>query len=141
MCKKEQLTELQKEMMSESQKEIMAKFYSIGATKVIFNKKERAAFWSKAKSRSNFDDLQVLEQKCPALAHQIKRSYESGKNIQSAVFSECVYAQTFANMLNLNVFVNCFENESFISAPIKALLRSHNLIPRYLYTDALRSRI
>ena len=58
----------------------------------------------------------------PSLFHQINKSYESGNNIQSAVFSECAYAQTLANMLNFNLFVNCSKQKDFIPEHIVPLL-------------------
>lgn len=127
--------------LTKLQKEIMKDFYSVEATKVIFNKSERNSLWEKAISRKRDIDFSLLDKKCPALSHQIKKSYESGKNIQSAVFSECVYAQTFANMLKLNIFTNCLDNEIFIPAPIKSLLKSYNLFPRYSYSNDDKSRM
>lgn len=118
------------------QKEIMEEFYQVKPTKVIFNKNERNDLWKKATQRSNDFDFEVLRTKCPALEHQIKKSYETGRNIQSAVFSECVYAQTFANMFNLSLFANCIEDQSFIPEEVKALLKSYNLFPRYAYSSA-----
>ena len=87
--------------LTKLQNEIMKEFYSFKPTKVIFDKKKRDLLWKEATKRSNDFDLASLEKVCPALAHQILKSYESGKNIQPAVFSECVYAQTIANMFNL----------------------------------------
>lgn len=127
--------------LAKLQKEIMQEFYNLPATKVIFNKKKRNKLWEMAKSRSpkiNFEELKNL---CPALEHQIIKSYESGNNIQSAVFSECVYAQTFANMLSLNLFVNCSIDQNFIPNDIKSLLRSYNLYPRYAYSTNDKKRM
>ncbi len=127
--------------LTKSQKDIMAEFYQIPATKVIFNKAERNELWRKSKQRSQLLDFEELKEKCPALEHQIRKSYESGKNIQSAVFSECVYAQTLANMMNLNLFVNCSEQSDFIPAPIERLLSSYHLVPRYVYSAEDKKRM
>lgn len=121
--------------LTKLQKEIMEEFYSIVPTKVVFDKAKRDDLWKKATKRDSSIDFEYLKNVCPALEHQIKKSYESGKNIQSAVFSECVYAQTFANMLNLSKFVNCLENEDYIPGKIKSLLQSYNLYPRYAYAS------
>ena len=91
--------------LTKDQKELMTEFYQIPATKVIFNKTERNELWKKATQRNQTFNFNELKEKCPALEHQIRRSYESGRNIQSAVFSECVYAQTFANMMNLTLLI------------------------------------
>ena len=119
----------------------MQEFYSIKPTKVIFNKRERGRLWDQAKNRSEELDLDALEEKCPALAHQIQKSYESGNNIQPAVFSECVYAQTIAKMFGLNLFANCFDNPGFIPNTVNALLKSYNLMPRYAYSTNDKRRM
>lgn len=127
--------------LTKLQKEIMQEFYSIIPTKVIYNKAERKKLWDLATKRSVNLNLQELKAKCPALEHQIEKSYEQGNNIQSAVFSECVYAQTFANMLKLDKFVNCFENPNFIPQPVANLINSYNLVPRYAYSTADKRRM
>lgn len=127
--------------LTKTQKEIMSAFYQMQPTKVVYNKTERDALWKKATKRKKDLDLNDIKNRCPALEHQIRKSYISEKNIQSAVFSECVYAQTFANMFGLSVFVNCSEDECFIPFSIKQLLRSHNLFPRYAYSDRGKSRM
>ena len=127
--------------LTNPQKEIMREFYSIARTKVIFNKSERNKLWELAKRRSPDLDSQDLIAKCPALEHQIRKSFDNDQNIQSAVFSECVYAQTLANMLKLDVFVNCFEDNGFIPLPVASLIKSYNLVPRYVYSTKDKSRM
>ncbi len=127
--------------LTKQQREIMNEFYSIQPTKVIFSKAERNNLWLKAIKRAQDFNFEFLKGICPALEHQIKRSYETGHNIQSAVFSECVYAQTFANMLGLTKFVNCFETSDFIPKSIESLLFSYHLAPRYVYSNDDKSRM
>lgn len=127
--------------LTKQQKEIMQEFYFIKPTKVIFNKKERKNLWNKATKRFQNLDYTLLKEKCPALEHQIRRSYESGHNIQSAVFSECVYAQTFANMMQLNKFVNCYEEHGFIPQSVEMLLNSYHMVPRYVYSSNDKRRM
>lgn len=127
--------------LTKQQNEIMSEFYRIAPTKVIYNKSERNDLWKKATRRESDFDFELLKKKCPALEHQIKRSYESGHNIQSAVFSECVYAQTFANMMRLNRFVNCYEESGFIPASVDSLLSSYHLVPRYVYSTDDKRRM
>jgi len=122
------------------QKEIMMEFYGYTPQKVIFNKTERNRLWKIATARGDLD-IEEIRLKCPALAHQIKKSYDNGHNIQSAVFSECVYAQTFANMFKLTMFVNCLENNNFIPESVQALLKSYNLFPRYAYSSPDKKRM
>jgi len=127
--------------LTKLQLEIMSEFYSIEKTKVIYNKTERNVLWKLATARDESLNFDKLESECPALVHQIKKSYESGKNIQPAVFSECVYAQTFANMLKLDNFYNCLEESNVIPENIIELLKSYYLFPRYVYTNNDRSRM
>ncbi len=123
---------MSREPLSKPQAEIMRKFYNHPARSVVFDKGERNELWKQARSRSRYIDFTSLDKTCPALAHRIRISYETGNNIQSAVFSECAYAQTLANMMGLNNFDIC---NGIIPPVIKRLLQkaSLNLEPRYLY--------
>ncbi len=127
--------------LTKLQKELMKEFYNIPATKVIFNKSERTKLWKLATSRVIDLDFEMLKDKCPALEHQIERSYKSEKNIQSAVFSECVYAQTFANMMKLDLFINCYEVDNFIPEKVLNLISSYHLVPRYVYSTSDKKRM
>lgn len=127
--------------LTKLQSEIMREFYSISPTRVLFNKKERQQLWALAVKRLEIPSSYNLKTLCPALYHQIQKSYEGTKNIQSAVFSECVYAQTFANMLNLTIFINCFEDNNFLPNNVLQLLKSYHLFPRYVYSNNDKSRI
>ena len=127
--------------LTKLQKEIMEEFYSLPKTQVIYNKTERNKLWKISTSRNEKINSDELERKCPALLHQILKSYESGKNIQPAVFSECVYAQTFANMLGLNHFSNCLDGDNIIPNSVNELLKSYNLFPRYVYSNDNKSRM
>lgn len=120
--------------LTDIQRDIIEKFYKIDATKVIYDKKARTKLWKEVIKRNNID-LDFIKTKCPALAHQIIKSYASGNNIQSAVFSECVYAQTLANMFGLNKFINNFDNPYNFSCEIKQLLAQKAIHPRYIYTN------
>lgn len=127
--------------LTKQQKEIMKEFYTVTSTKVIFDKNIRNEMWKKATARSVDFDFELLKKRCPALEHQIRRSYESGNNIQSAVFSECVYAQTFANMMGLTTFVNCYETFDYIPNEVSLLLQSYHLVPRYVYSTLDKRRM
>ena len=127
--------------LSKMQKEIMSEFYNLNPTKVIFDKKQRNELWKKTRSKQFIDNIDEINRICPALAHQINKSYSTGNHIQSAVFSECVYAQTFANMFNLEKFVNCAENNNFLPKNILKLLDSYFLYPRYVYHNEKQNRM
>lgn len=119
-------------MLTDKQKRILEDFYTRDAARVIYNKKERSALWSRAVARAKDIELGLIQRKCPALSHQINRSYLSGDNIQSAIFSECSYAQTLANMFELDNFQNCANGISLVPENIRALL-PRNMVARYIY--------
>lgn len=127
--------------LSKLQKEIMEEFYNLVPSKVIYDKAERNKLWKQATAKETIEKFLEVEKLCPALYHQITKSYESGNNIQSAVFSECVYSQTFANMFNLKKFVNCINETKFLPNSIVELLKSYYLYPRYAYSNEDSSRI
>ncbi len=127
--------------LTKEQKEIMSEFYSKKPTKVVLNKQERDILWNKATKRISEIDFDWLKRICPALEHQIMRSYNSGKNIQAAVFSECVYAQTLANIFNLDNFINCYDDNTYIPQSVRNFLDSYKMVPRYVYSKADKSRM
>ena len=131
--------------LTKQQREIMREFYSVPPTRVLLDKKKRKEIWDTAVKHGALD-FESLKRISPALEHRIRLAYfpseyESERNIQSAVFSECIYAQAYANMLGLNLFVNCYEVHDFIPEEVKRLLQSYNLVPRYVYSTQDRRRM
>jgi hypothetical protein len=121
--------------LTKSQIEIMQEFYSKPSTKVVYDKKERNNIWKMAKQKKDVEQYYDLENECPALKIEIDRSYESGNKVQSAIFSECVYAQTLANIFDLKKFNNCRKNADHIPQSVLNLLKSYSLVPRYSYSS------
>ena len=124
------------------QAKIMHEFYSKGPMKVIYTKAQRKKIWGRTKT-SSFPQYVMDEfaQKCPALYHRIVQHNQTGENIQSAVFSECAYAQTLANLFGLTIFRNCDEDASFLPRTVKSLLASYSLKARYAYCKDDYSRM
>jgi len=123
--------------MTCAQREIMTEFYAVSPERVFLNKEARQGLWNAVRADAvSSAEMRVLEMKCPALHHQICRRDELGNNIQSAVFSECVYAQALAIVFKLTVFKNCFGDTSFIPDSVMRLLQSYSLTPRYAYVTA-----
>ena len=52
-----------------------------------------------------------MKETAPAIFAELNKSLDNKKNIQSAVFSECVYAQSLADKFNLSIFENHINNE------------------------------
>jgi hypothetical protein len=97
--------------LSNAQKIVLSDFYSEPNTKVAFNTAERKKIWDEFKKHRNIKKFVYLEEVAPAIFAEINKALVSGKNIQPAVFSECVYAQAFADKLNLSVFENHINSE------------------------------
>ena len=129
--------------LSGQQKSIMEEFYSLNKQKIYMSKDNRAKLWNKTKNQEKLlpSVKKNIEENCPALAHQVERSYHDGNNIQQAVFSECIYAQALANLFRLNYFHNCFIETNCINNNILELIASYHLSPRYMYCNNDRSRM
>lgn len=125
--------------LTKPQSEIMAEFYQLSKIKVIYDKKQRQELWNNVTQGKEINNDEIKKQ-CPALFHQIQRSIAEKQNIQSAVFSECVYAQTYANLLKLNTFENCYLGFR-LPENIEQLLQSYYLTARYVYTNANQSKM
>lgn len=126
--------------LTDRQRRIMGMFYQVKATQVLYKKNLRNILWKKATQKDPDIVTDDMKKNCPALLHQIEKSYNNGNNIQSAVFSECVYAQTLADMLGLICFRNC-ENNTGITQEIERVLKSNNISPRYVYCTDDKSRM
>jgi hypothetical protein len=97
--------------LSNAQKIVLSDFYSAPNTKVAFNTAERKKIWNEFKKHRNLKTFLYLEELAPAIFAEINKALVSGKNVQPAVFSECVYAQAFADKFNLSVFENHINGE------------------------------
>jgi hypothetical protein len=124
--------------LSDVQLEIMSRFYSKPAAKVCLSRSERKQIALKFKaSRRNIDPK--LEQTCPALHHELTKSIKSGKNLQSAVASECVYSQALADTFDLTQFVDYEENIPTLNSRVEAYITHNSLKPRYVYENSSRT--
>ena len=121
--------------LTKAQKEIMTEFYKVENTKVIFSKKQRDKIWNDFKSNRVIPE-ENLEKKCPALLAELVKAINNENLIQSAVFSECVYAQTLANMLNLGSFYIFEQKQDCLDKSTVNLISSYNLMPRYVYKSS-----
>ena len=118
-----------------AQKIVLSDFYSEPDTKVAFNTAERRKIWNEFKKHRNIKKFAYLEEAAPGIFAEINKALSSGKNIQPAVFSECVYAQAFADKLNLSVFENHINSEG-IKFDLRSLeiVDAQDLTIRYSYS-------
>ena len=126
---------------SEKQLEIMHAFYSQALEPISFTKKQRKSIeQSFKKSRTIDKDLQ-LETRCPAFYAELNKALDSGKNIQGAVFSECVYVQLLAKKFNLTTFINPLLDAFEVTGYLSEVIESNGLSIRYLFTNYDRTKI
>lgn len=126
------LTDRDRISLTKKQREILAQFYSVPHTKVIFDKRARTAMekaFANTRSIPNVD----LRGLCPAILVEFEKAVKNNKLLQQAVFSECVYAQTLANMFGLSNYFNFATNPACLSESVLALITSYHLTPRHVY--------
>jgi hypothetical protein len=127
--------------LSNAQKKVLLEFYGRPATKVAFNTIERKKIWDEFKKHRKIDSFNSLKVQVPAFFSEMNKALVNKKNIQPAVFSECVYAQAIADKFELTVFSNHKDTQgvefSFENIDIKDV---KNLTVRYSYTD-LKNKI
>ena len=110
-------------------------FYSMPNEHVGLAKKDRDLLWKEYKKNYAVPTDPRLKL-FPALLNEIQRAAEKKRPIQSAVFSECVYAQTLANMLGLREFEKCLDEVSNIPPQAQMFIDLHKLKPRYIYKSS-----
>ena len=120
--------------LNANQKSLMKDFYAQNLTQVPLNKRQRQEIW-KAFKKNREIPKPGLDKTCPALVLELEKAIRNKKNVQSAIFSECVYAQTLANMLRLTEFQPADPLGSVLPAVVLATLTKHKLTPRYLYSN------
>ena len=123
--------------LSTAQRELLSDFYSRPITKIAFNTNERRKIWNEFKIHRNVEEFAYLEDKAPAVFAEINKAFGNAKNVQPAVFSECVYAQAFANKFNLSVFENHIKSEGikFDFSGVE-IPNAEDLTIRYSYSES-----
>jgi len=91
-------------VLTEVQKTLLSDFYSKPKNSVLLNKLERDKIWKDFKKNRSIEKYSDLEISMPALYLELSKACSSKKNIQAAVFSECVYTQALAEKYSLSIF-------------------------------------
>lgn len=124
--------------LSHLQKLVMSDFYRAKDVKIPFNKKERDSLWDAFISDRSVGSR--IDDRVPALKMEIEKAVQSGKNIQSAIFSECVYAQGLANKFGLTEITAHIEKEhSFDNIEFFQRTQVTGLTVRYSYKNRSNS--
>jgi len=121
--------------LSSAQKIVLSDFYRKPDTKVAFNTSERRKIWDEFKTNRNVSKFRYLEEQVPAIFAEITKAVVNEKNIQPAVFSECVYAQALADKFSLSVFENHINSEGVkFNFNGIAIANAEELTVRYSYS-------
>lgn len=97
--------------LSEAQIKILQEFYRGTNVTVSLNKVERTQIWDDFVTNRNIQNISHLQDSIPALYAEMEKALLQNRNIQPAVFSECVYAQSLAHKLSLSMYEMHLENE------------------------------
>ena len=95
--------------LSEVQKNILQLFYNKPIQKISINKSDRTKIWDDFIKNRDVKKYKYLEKEVPAFFYELEKALSGDKNLQPAVFSECVYAQTLAHQFLLLNFTNLLD--------------------------------
>ena len=98
------------EPLTDLQKIIMRDFYRSPDLDITVNKSERRKIWDGFVEYRDIREISHLENQVPALYSEMEKALSQERNIQPAVFSECVYAQGLADKFHLSVFKSYPDN-------------------------------
>jgi hypothetical protein len=98
------------EPLTDLQKIIMRDFYRTPDISISVNKIERRRIWDSFVDNRDITEISHLVNQVPALYSEMEKALNKERNIQAAVFSECVYAQGLADKFHLPVFKNYPDN-------------------------------
>ncbi len=122
--------------LTDLQRLIMQDFYGTPDVSISVNKLERRKIWDNFIENRDLGEIAHLENRVPALYSEMEKALSQERNIQSAVFSECVYAQGLADKFHLSVFNNHPENLKILIDRKKDVLHGYrDLSVRYSYSN------
>ena len=127
--------------LTKAQADLLEEFYAIPLRRVLLTKPERDGLWKSFKVDRRIPASLDLAHRCPALLAELNKSIDSGNNVQSAVFSECVYAQALADQFKLGEFFIHNKGSQGFAPEVREILESNALVPRYVYSNETGSRL
>ena len=127
--------------LSEAQRKILTEFYCVPDVSVSLNKSERKKIWDDFVTNRDIKNISHLQKSIPALYSEMEKAINQNRNIQPAVFSECVYAQALAQKFSLSIYEMHLENErlNFESGMLNAR-ELNSLTVRYSFTNPSRTK-
>jgi len=124
---------LEKNLLSTAQTKNLREFYSYAPTLVVLSKVERTEIWNQFITHREALDTSKLLETCPALYWEMQKAVDADHNVQSAVASECAFAQTLANIYQLINFDVFHADSDLIPTGQLIRLKELGLSPRYVY--------
>ena len=123
--------------LTDVQKNILQIFYSNSNQKIAVKKSDRKVIWDDFVKYRNIKKFAYLEDEVPAFFAELNKALTAGKNLQPAVFSECVYAQSLAHKFSLPKFTNLLESrgKGFHNDTMQTI-KSTGLPVRYCYSNS-----
>ncbi len=128
------------EVLTEEQKLLLSEFYGQPLRKIPINKKERTSIWNSFKEDHSLKLVAEKVRDLPSLVQTLNNSIDSGLNLQSAIISECLFANQLADMFSLQYFAVYSASDEALDTSIKDLLASHKILPRFYYSNESRTK-
>jgi hypothetical protein len=123
-------------ILTNLQKKLMKYFYETPQLRISLNKAERKNIWDDFVKNRDLENFSHLEKAVPAIYFEMEKALTQNQNIQSAVFSECVYAQTLAAKFKLSKFEHYLEHVKIdLLAKEKDSGKIPKLTVRYAYSS------
>jgi hypothetical protein len=123
--------------LSDAQRKILKEFYQAPDVRVPLNKIERRRIWDDFVSHRDINNISNLQDSIPALYAEMEKALNQNRNIQPAVFSECVYTQSLAKKFSLSVYEMHLENVRLdFENGILNSKELNSLTIRYSFTNA-----
>ena len=128
--------------LSDAQRNILSLFYSKPKHKIAIKKADRKIIWDDFVVNRNIKNYAFLEKEVPAFFSELNKALAAGKNLQPAVFSECVYAQSLAHQFSLSKFTNMSQTKglNFHNDTLNKI-KSTGLAVRYCYSNSDESNL
>jgi len=123
-------------ILTDLQKKLMRYFYQTPELRISLNKAERKNIWDEFVKNRDITNISHLEKEVPALYFEMEKALTQDQNIQSAVFSECVYAQALAAKFKLSKFESYLDHVSIdLTSKQESLEKTSKLSVRYSYSS------
>jgi hypothetical protein len=124
-------------ILNETQRKILKDFYETSDVTVSLNKSARKKIWDDFVTHRDIKNILDLQESIPTLYAEMEKALNQNRNIQPAVFSECVYTQALAEKLSLSVYEMHLENVKLdFESELTNSKELNSLTVRYSFSNA-----